>query len=228
MKKPYTICHMMMSVDGRIDCAMTVKLEGTKEYYEALASLETTANVSGRVTAELEMALPGSFESENRDAFGKGGFSKKTDSSSYTVVVDTRGTLLWPEDSTSEEPLIVLTSEKVRKNYLAYLDEQSVSWIVCGKERIDLVRASEILAKEFGVERMAIVGGGSINAAFLDAGLLDEVSVLIAPGIDGRKGMTSTFDGLPTDREPYQLKMESVTSYENGVVWIRYQINKTK
>lgn len=103
-----------------------------------------------------------------------------------------------------------------------------MSWIVCGKERIDLARASEILAGEFGVERMAIVGGGSINAAFLDAGLLDEVSVLIAPGIDGRKGMTSTFDGLPMEREPYQLKMVSVTPYENGVVWIRYQINKTK
>lgn len=228
MKKPYTICHMMMSVDGRIDCAMTVKLEGTKEYYESLASLKTTANVSGRVTAQLEMALPGTFKNENGDAFGKEGFSKKTDSCSYTVVADTKGTLLWPKDSTSEEPLIVLTSEKVSKNYLAYLDEQSVSWIVCGKEGIDFARASEILAREFGVERMAIVGGGSINAAFLDAGLLDEVSVLIAPGIDGRKGMTSTFDGLPMEREPYQLKLESVIPYENGVVWIRYRLNKTK
>lgn len=215
---------MMMSVDGRIDCAMTVKLEGTKEYYESLASLETTANVSGRVTAEFEMALPGSFKSENRDAFGKENFSKKTDSSSYTVVVYTKGTLLWPENSTSEEPLIVLTSEKVSKAYLAYLDEQHVSWIVCGKEKIDLARASEILTEEFGVERMVIVGGGSINAAFLDAGLLDEVSVLIAPGIDGRKRMTSTFDGLPPEREPYQLKTKHVKPYENGVVRIQYQI----
>ena len=26
--KPYIICHMMMSLDGRIDCAMTAKLRG--------------------------------------------------------------------------------------------------------------------------------------------------------------------------------------------------------
>ena len=28
MKKPYIICHMMTSLDGRIDCAMTSKLKG--------------------------------------------------------------------------------------------------------------------------------------------------------------------------------------------------------
>ena len=43
------------------------------------------------------------------------------------------------------------------------------------------------------MERMAIVGGGTINAAFLNAGLLDEVSILLGPGIDGRNGMTAAF-----------------------------------
>ena len=33
MKKPYIICHMMTSVDGRIDCAMTEQLPGVQEYY---------------------------------------------------------------------------------------------------------------------------------------------------------------------------------------------------
>ncbi len=28
MNKPYIICHMMTSVDGRIDCAMTEQLPG--------------------------------------------------------------------------------------------------------------------------------------------------------------------------------------------------------
>ena len=30
MKKPYMICHMMMSIDGRIDCGMTVKIAGVQ------------------------------------------------------------------------------------------------------------------------------------------------------------------------------------------------------
>ena len=39
MKKPYVICHMMTSVDGRIDCAMTEHLPGVAEYYDTLDAL---------------------------------------------------------------------------------------------------------------------------------------------------------------------------------------------
>ena len=56
MNKPYIVCHMMASVDGRIDCAMTEQLPGVQEYYAALDALEAPTRVSGRVTAELEMA----------------------------------------------------------------------------------------------------------------------------------------------------------------------------
>lgn len=86
------------------------------------------------------------------------------------------------------------------------------------------MRASEILHDEFGVERMAIVGGGHINAGFLDAGLLDEVSVLLGPAIDGRGGMAAMFDGLPMDREPFQLQLESVKPFADGAILLRYKV----
>ena len=116
-------------------------------------------------------------------------------------------------------------STKVTKEYLAYLDSLHISLIVCGEKHIDLHKAVEILYTEFGVERMAIVGGGTINAAFLHAGLLDEVSILLGPGIDGRKGMTATFDGLPVDTEPVNLKLLTVQPYDNGAVWLRYALH---
>ena len=65
MQKPYVVCHMMASVDGRIDCAMTEQLPGVQEYYATLEALQAPTRVSGRVTAQLEMALPGEFHSEN-------------------------------------------------------------------------------------------------------------------------------------------------------------------
>ena len=104
-------------------------------------------------------------------------------------------------------------------------DSLHISWIVCGETHIDLHKAVEILYTEFGVERMAVVGGGTINAAFLNAGLLDEVSILLGPGIDGRKGMTATFDGLPLNTEPVNLKLLSVQPYDNGAVWLRYALH---
>jgi len=117
-------------------------------------------------------------------------------------------------------------SEQAGENYLAYLKNAGISYIVCGKKRTDLRRASGILHEAFHVDRMGIVGGGTINAAFLDAGLLDEISMVYGPGIDGRGGMKTAFDGLPMDREPFQLKLQSVKSFDDGAVWMRYLTQK--
>lgn len=222
--RPYIICHMMTSVDGRIDCAMTAQLAGVDDYYTTLDALDLPTVVSGRVTAELELALPGAFASRNREPFGKEGFSKKADAAGYEVITDTKGKLLWPDASDMDKPYLILTSEQVKKEYLDYLDGKNISWIACGKERIDLMRASEILASEFGVKRMGIVGGAAINTAFLDAGLLDEISILVGAGIDGRAGMSPVFNGLPMEHPLTHLTLLDVKKYGSGTVWLRYKL----
>ena len=37
------------------------------------------------------------------------------------------------------KPYLIVTSEKVSKEYLDYLDRQNISWIACVKEHVDLV-----------------------------------------------------------------------------------------
>ena len=227
MTKPYIACHMMMSVDGRIDCAMTSKLAGVNEYYATLDALDVPTRISGRVTAELEMA-EGTWKATDPTPHGKPGFSKAVASDAYEVVFDTRGSLSWSRGTDYDRPLLIVTSEQVSAEYLSYLDERGISWIACGERRIDVGRAVDVLVGEFGIQRMATVGGGAINAAFLDAGLLDEVSILLGPGIDARAGMASTFDGLPQEREPFQLKLKHLESYDDGAVWIRYDVINDK
>lgn len=224
MNKPYIVCHMMTSVDSRIDCDMTGKLIGVNEYYKTLSALEVPTTLSGRVTAQLELALPGEFHSEYSEVFGKEDFSRKTEADGYEVIVDTKGTLLWNDDSAYGKPHLIITSEQVSKDYLDYLDSKNISWIACGKEKIALARAAAILAENFGVKRMGIVGGAAINSAFLSAGLLDEISILIGLGIDGRKGMPAVFDGFPMDQELIPLALKDVKVYEDGAVWLRYTI----
>lgn len=224
MKKPYIICHMMTSVDGRIDCAMTEHLPGVQEYYDTLDSLQTPSRVSGRVTAQLKMALAGTFQLTKQKSLGTESFSKAVDAEGYEIVMDTKGTLLWADDTDAERPLLIVTSEAVNREYLQYLDSQHISWIACGKERIDLKRVCAILAEQFGVERMAVVGGGYINAGFLEANLLDEVSILIGAGIDGRGGMAAVFDGLPMERPVTPLKLTNVQQFSSGAVLLRYAV----
>ena len=66
--------------------------------------------------------------------------------------------------------------------------------------------------------------GGHINAAFLAAGLLDEVSILVGAGIDGRGGMGAVFDGLPMERGVTPLKLAGVKAFESDAVWLRYDV----
>lgn len=226
MIKPYIVCYMMTSVDGRIDCSMTEKLKGVEEYYPLLKKLNLENSISGKVTAELELAEPGKFnpkeESVNEEVF-----SKKVDSSNgYNIVLDTNGTLLWNEDSSYERPHIIITSNRVTKDYLKYLDSKNISYIVTGNGKIDLSRMLEILYKEFKVERVGVVGGSQVNTSFLDSGLLDEIVVLIGAGIDGRSNYPTIFerkngDGIPTDLELIEVK-----SYDTGSVQIRYKVKK--
>lgn len=223
MKKPYIICHMMTSVDGRIDCQMTSELPGVEDYYSTLDALNVPTTVSGRVTAELEMAEPGAFCAKDLAIYGQEGFSKKADAAGYEVIADTKGKLLWQDAAGMDKPYLIITSEQVTKEYLQYLDRQHISWIACGREKIDLVRAAEILAAEFHVERMGIVGGAAINTAFLEAGLLDEISIVVGAGIDGRGCMTSVFDGLGAEHPLIRLKLMDVKRFDSEAVWLRYK-----
>lgn len=226
MNKPYIVCHMMMTVDGRIDCSMTEKIKGGDEYYQTLKELDLPSTLSGKVTAQMEIAQKGTFEVHDPTQLLEESFSKKIDSIGYDIIVDTKGTLLWSKYVKGKTPIIIISSEKVTKEYLAYLDKQGISWIATGKDRIDLKRAVDILYSEFGVIRLGIVGGGHINASFLDEGLLDEVSIVLGPGIDGRANMTSTFDGLSMDREPFDLTVKDIRTYEDGTIWVRYLVDK--
>ncbi len=151
--------------------------------------------------------------------------SKKADSGNgYNIVVDTKGTLLWKHDSQYDKPHILITSKQVSLEYLAYLDERNISCIVTGDTRIDLAAACAVLKETFGIERLGIVGGPAVNTAFLDAGLLDEVIVLIGAGIDGRASFPPVFNRRDNGRgEPTPLELIEAKACDSGAVFIRYR-----
>ncbi len=220
--KPFIISHMMESVDGRIDCAMTEQIEPSNAYYDALDQLNCPTTLEGRVTMQIHFAKPEPFVARDNTPIGKPCFHKVSQESGYAVAIDTLGKLRWPSTMHDGKPLLVVTSEACAKEYLDTLTAQGISWIAVGAERIDLAKAVDILNVEFGVQRMAVVGGGHINGAFLAAGLLDEVSVMIGPGIDGREGMASVFDGINDHNRPATLLKLNSIERMGDTVWLRY------
>lgn len=214
---------MISLLDGRIDCDVTEKIETGDEYYDALNQLDCSSTLMGRVTMQMHYASADPFKAQNNQAIGEECFNVAIQTKGYIIAVDTIGKLKWPHNQFDGMPLLVITSEDSPKEYLDTLTKQYISWIAVGKDSINLKRAMEILRTEFGVERLSVTGGGNINAAFLKEGLLDEVSMMWCPGIDGRKGMTTAFDGLPQDFPPTKLKLISVEKL-GETIWARYKL----
>ena len=220
---------MVESIDGRIDCGMVDKISGD-EYYTTLDSLGCDASVEGRVTMEHYYALPEKFMAEDKTPLGKKEVFQATDRNDFHICPDTKGTLQW-DSATMEDgrPLLIITSESAPAEYISYLRSKGISYIATGKGNIDLADAMDILGNEFGVKRLAVLGGGLINGGFLATGLIDEVSLLLAPGIDGREGWRAMFDGIPDQTKmPTKLKLQSVERLENDILWIKYEIEKSK
>ena len=75
----------------------------------------------------------------------------------------------------------------------------------------------EIESKQ--LKRIWLMGGGKLAASFLNAGLINEVNLAIAPIMLGQ--------GVPliakTDKEP-KLTLTESKSYKNGFVSVRYQV----
>lgn len=93
-----------------------------------------------------------------------------------------------------------------------------------GDTRIDLAAACKNLRETFGIDRQGIVGGPAINTVFLDAGLLDEVIVLIGAGIDGRASFPPVFNREDNGNvSPIPLKLIETKAYDSGAVFIRYK-----
>ena len=217
---------MIASVDGRIDCDMTEQIEGGNEYYEALESLACPSMLMGRVTMQMHYALAEPFIAADTTPIGCEAFHIARKAAAYCVGVDTHGILQWGESEFDGQALLVITDEQCPKAYHDRLTEQGISWIATGKNGINLARAMELLAEKFGIERLAVTGGGHINGAFLEAELLDEVSFMVAPGIDGRGGMAAVFDGIADKNRPAtQLYLQSVKQM-GETVWMRYKFKR--
>lgn len=224
MERPFTICHMMMSVDGRIDCDMTEKIGDSESYYTSLASLKCPSTLIGRVTMMTHYTDGSTFQSQSKDAVGQAiNVAKQADG--YFIVADSRGTLNVTAAEYDGLPLLVAMSEDAPADYAAHLAQIGANYIAVGKGSVDLASVVDTLATKFGVERLAVVGGGAINGAMLKAGLIDEVSVIVGAGVDGRTGQPSLFEGMSSEGWGVtRLRLQGVARVGAEAVWLRYDV----
>ena len=119
------------------------------------------------------------------------------------VAIDPHGKLHYGQDNIGGDHVIAVLSKEVSDNYLAELREDGVSYLFADPDGSDLRGALETLGKTFGLKTLLLEGGGRINGAFLKEGLIDEISLLVYPGIDGLAGVPSIFEFIGRlDQQP--------------------------
>src|SRR4051812_34821321 len=171
--KPYVTCHMMTSVDGRIKVDRW-NLKTTHIYEKIGRKIKSDAWLVGRTTAE-ELA-----DSRPRKAAKATSPIDKTDyvadqkAKSFAVSIDTKGKVNWKSGKLDSDHVIEVLTENVSTEFLNYLRGKGVSYIFAGKTSLDLDLVLKKLKKLFGIKRLLVEGGGTINGSFLQAGLIDE------------------------------------------------------
>lgn len=124
--------------------------------------------------------------------------------------------------TTGKAPIILFTTERTSTAQLKMLRERGVKVFVLGEKRVNLNAALERLA-EAGVERALVEGGGSLNAALLAAGLVDEVQVYLAPLIFGGATAPTLADGDGLLRG-VKLDLIALKKLESGGVLVKYRV----
>jgi riboflavin biosynthesis pyrimidine reductase len=227
--KPYVICHMNMSIDGRI-WGSRWRPEGNRMagLFERLHDeLGGGSWLIGRVTGS-EYAKADSYPDRTDQTFGREPWFVRRDATAYGIALDARGKIAWGRSDIGGDPIVVVLTEQVSDAHLAGLRRDGVSYIFAGEQELDLALALEILNRELGIERLLIEGGGKSNGSFLRAGLIDEISLAVCPAVDGARGGPHVFDSNDDEadaRAPLSaMALASSEVLEGGVVWLRYRL----
>ena len=116
--------------------------------------------------------------------------------------------------------MIEVLTEQAPAAYRAFLQKHGVSYIIAGRESLDCQTACEKLYRLFGIRTLLICGGGRINWTFLQQGVVDEVSLLIAPAADGDSNTATVFEKSPffTSGKPVEFHLKEVERIgEDGI-----------
>jgi riboflavin biosynthesis pyrimidine reductase len=226
--KPYVICHMMSSVDGRILPNRWHPRVDDRGVYERLHNeLRCDAWLVGRVTGQEFASRDTPYPPATSTSFGRQSWFARKHADAWAVVLDTHGKIAWGRGDVGGDPLFVVLTQAVSDSHLAGLREDGVSYIVSGEQEINLAMTLEALNQELGIRRLLLEGGGAANGALLQAGLVDELSLVIAPSVEGVPGEPAVFDihGEPGALNAMGMGLESCQVLEGGFVWLRYRFS---
>lgn len=231
---PQVICHIMSSVDGRLlPSRWTAPFDETEpgalfnEYAAIGHELGTDAWMFGKATTREMFPYRFMAQSDSHQRAGKIHIGNRR-SPRLFITVDPDADILFTSDSLRGDNIVTVVGTNATDDYLARLEATGISYIIL-QAPTDLREAMRILYERFGIRKISLQGGGIINGAMLAQGLIDELSLVIYPGIDGLTTSPSVFEYLgASDERPaagQSLELLSAETRPNGIVRLLYRFH---
>lgn len=215
--RPRIIIHNAISLD--------LKLTGFEVdmglYYGLAAQWEEDATLAGSATI---LAAPDEAPAET-EADLVPPAPVPGDRRAILVIPDSRGRVrIWHylRQLPYWRDFVALVSRSTPRDYIDYLEKRQIKYLVCGADRVDLKTAVEKLGSEFNIKTIRVDSGGALITALLEAGLVDEISLLVHPVIAGKESSVSLIHA--SDKGKINLKLHKAETLEKGLVWLHYTI----
>ncbi len=227
--RPYVICHMCTTIDGKILGHRWGKLPGQKDsatlFESTAASFGIGAWLVGTITMD-EFDGPKSRLPAAKGAVIRRDHIANRTAKRLAIGADAKGVLRFQKNEVGGDHVVLLVTERVSDDYLAHLQSAGVSYLMCGRKQIDLHVALRKLGGAFHLRKLMLQGGGKFNGAMLEAGLIDEISQVMVPVADGGIGISSFFDipGKPPPKAAATLRLLSRKALPGSVTWVRYRV----
>lgn len=231
LDRPYVVCHMVTSIDGKI---LPDRWEGMLSAGRGAGGVfERTASSFGIGAWLVGTTTIKEFAGKNlrlrsaKEAVPPGDFVAKPGAKTLAIGVDAKAALRFQESEVDGDHVVVLTTEQAGDDYRAHLREAGVSYLICGKTSVDLKTALRKLRQAFGLKKLMLQGGGGFNGSMLQAGLVDEISLVIMPIADGGGAqVTGVFDppSGPKKKAASALRVMSHRALPGGLHWFRYKV----
>ncbi|MBE6915697.1 MAG: pyrimidine reductase [Ruminococcaceae bacterium] len=232
MNRPYIICHMVTSIDGKVTGDFLSRSEceaATDVYYELNREYNKNgANgfICGRVT--MESSFTGGWYPDLTEypiIESKDDFIPDNLSGFYAVSFDPKGKLGWKSNKIIDEDpgynnaqIIEVLTEQVNGRYLGYLREMKIPYIFAGETEIDVKTAIAKLYTLTGISSLLLEGGSIVNGYFERAQVIDELSLVVAPIVADAEDKPLFMASSVSDFE-----LKGIRQYNSSVIWLNYK-----
>lgn len=233
MNRPYIICHILSALDGKITgefMGMESARSVSEEYGRIRTEYQADAWLYGTVTTK-EFTGWRKPELDFGAEVPAGDFVAEAQADLYYVSVDTQGEIGWESGTfrkagRPDAHVIEVLTEQTPAAYRAYLRQHGVSYILAGSKLLDSKLAVEKLYQLFGIDTLLICGGGTINWTFLQQGVVDELSLLLAPAADGNPDSVTVFEKSPLlpPGSPATFRLKNIERLKDDGVRLVYTV----